>query len=179
MQETEEERFRFKVKGHRSPRTVPVRSGNTLVAANDPDEMQHLERILEKNDLKRSDVVVLFVNSNVDQGIVKTKEDAGRVMDSRAVRVFSKAVHIAEKLGKPLSLIAVPGRDAYRLILEAAQDLNSSRIVLGKSSRASLDKQKHDLNRVWRQLPQRESEVSVEIFPEQDRKEIFRFSLRD
>src|SRR5439155_13029957 len=119
---------------------------------------------LEKNDPKRSDVVVLFVNSNVDQEIEKTKEDVERVMDSRAVRVFSKAVHIAEKLGKALSLIAVPGKDPYRLILKAAQSLNSSRVVLRKSSRASLDEQKHDLSRAWRQLPQHESELSVEIF---------------
>src|SRR5205085_8809782 len=124
MQETEEERFRFKIREHLAPRTLPVRSGNTLVAADDPDDVRHLEMVLENNDPKRSDVVVLFVNSNVDEEIEKTREDAERVMDSRAIRVFIKAVHIAEKVGKPVSLIAVPGRDPYRLILEAAQNLN-------------------------------------------------------
>src|SRR6266850_226661 len=96
-------------------------------------------------------------------------------MDSRAIRVFSKAVHIAEKLGKPLSLIAVPGKDPYRLILEAVQKLNSSRVVFRKSSRASLDKQKDELDRAWKQLPQHEAEVSVEIFKDHDGAEIFRF----
>src|SRR5207245_5232204 len=98
-------------------------------------------------------------------------------MDSRAIRVFTKAVHIAEKLGKPVSLIAVPGKDPYRLILEAAQNLKSSHVVLRKSSRDSLDKQKHDLSRIWRELPKHEPEISIEIFSEQDRKEVFRFSL--
>jgi hypothetical protein len=176
MQETEEERFRFKVKEHLSPRSLPARSGNTLVATCDPDNVQHLEAVLEKNNPKRSDIVVMLVNPKVDQDIEKTAEDAGRVMDPGAIRVFSKAVHIAEKLGKPLSLLAVPGRDAYALILEAAQKLNSSRVVVGKSSR-SIDKQKHDLVRAWKQLPQHESEVSVEIFRDDDDSEIFQFRL--
>src|SRR5207249_11427063 len=37
IQETEEERFRFKIKEHLSPRSLSVRSGNTLVAVCDPD----------------------------------------------------------------------------------------------------------------------------------------------
>src|SRR5262249_60813879 len=121
----EEERFRFKIKEHLSTRSVSVRSGNTLVAACDPNDLQHLQTLLEKSDPKRADLVVLFVNSEVAD-INKTEEDAQRVLDSGASRVFSKAVQIAEKLGKPLSLIALPGKDPYRLILEAAQHLNSS-----------------------------------------------------
>ena len=177
MQETEEERFRFKVKDHLSPRSLSVRSGNTLVAACDPDNVQHLQTVLEKSDPTRSDTIVLLVNSNVDQDIEKTKQDAERVMDFRAIRVFSKAVHIAEKLGKPLSLIAIPGKDPYRLILEAAQSLNSARVVLRKSSRASLDKQKHDLSRAWKELPKHDPELSVEIFPDEDKAEVFQLPL--
>ena len=175
MQETGEERFRFKVKEHLSPRSLSVRSGNTLVAACNPERLEHLQAILEKNDPKLTDVVVMLVNPNVDQDIEKTKEDADRVMDSRAISVFSKTVHIAEKLGKPLALIAVPGRNAYALILEAARHLHSSRVVFGKSSRGSIDKQKRDLSRVWRQLAEHESEVAIEIFRDQDDAEVFRF----
>jgi amino acid transporter len=54
---------------------------------------------------------------------------AKRVADPRAIRVFSKAIHIAEKLGKPLSLVAVPGRNPKRVILETAQHLNSARVL--------------------------------------------------
>jgi len=111
----------------------------------------------------------------VDQDIEKTKEDADRVMDSRAISVFSKTVHIAEKLGKPLALMAVPGRNAYALILEAARHLHSSRVVFGKSSRGSIDKQKRELSRVWRQLAEHESEVAIEIFRDQNDAEVFRF----
>src|SRR5438093_8659524 len=103
MQETGEERFRFKVKEHLSPRSLSVRSGNTLVATCDPEDLEHLQAILEQNDPKRTDVVVMLVNSNVDHDIEKTKKDTDRLMDPRAIRVFSKAVHIAERLGKPLS----------------------------------------------------------------------------
>jgi hypothetical protein len=179
MQETGEERFRFKIKEHLSPRSLPVRSGNTLVAVCEPTNVHYLERTVETNDFNRSDVVVLFVNADVEERIEKTKEDAERVMDRRATQVFSKAVHIAEKLGKPLSLIAVSGKNPYRLILEAAQSLNSSRVVLRKSSQASLEKQRHDISDAWKQLPQSESEISVEIFPDHSKHHhVFQFSLR-
>jgi amino acid transporter len=179
MQETGQDRFRFKIKEHLSPRSLSVRSGNALVAVSDPDTVQHLQSVLEKNDPKRSDVVVVFVNSNLDPDIRKTKENVEDVMDSRAIRVFSKAVHIAEKLGKPLSLMAVPGKDPYRPILETAQHLNSSRVVLGKSLRTSLDKQRHALSRAWRELPKQKDEVSVEIFPDQPNGKVFQFLLTE
>src|SRR5438552_2488550 len=78
---TADEEFRFKVKEHLSTRSLGVRSGNTLVAVSDPEDVDHLESLLEESNPKKSDVIVLYVNSNV--------------MDSRAVRVFIKAVHIA------------------------------------------------------------------------------------
>ena len=111
----ENEEFRFKVKEHLSTRSLGVRSGNTLVAVSDPEDVDHLESILAESDPKKSDVVVLYVNSNV--------------MDSRAVRVLSKAVHIAEKLGKPVALMAVAARDRRRLISEVEKKLNSARIL--------------------------------------------------
>ena len=65
----------------------------------------------------------------------------------------------------------VPATNPYRLILEAAQHLNSSRVVLGKSSRASLDKQRQALSRAWQELPEHQTEVSVEILPDRDKAE--------
>jgi amino acid transporter len=168
MQESQEERFRFKVKDHLSARSLSVRSGNTLVAASDPDHVKHLQSVLETNDPRKSDVVVLFVNSKVTEDMRKTKDDAERVMDPAATQVFSKAVHLAEKLGKPLSLIAIPGKDPYGLILEAAEHLNSARVVIGPSSQSSLAEQRRCLEHAWKQLALHDNAISVEILPDQE-----------
>ena len=111
-----DEEFRFKVKEQLSTRSLGVRSGNILVPVSDPDDVESLESVLEENDPKKSNVVVLYVNSNVT--------------DSRAKHVFSKAVHIAEKVGKPVALLAVAGRDRRRVITEVEEELNSARVVL-------------------------------------------------
>jgi hypothetical protein len=123
----EEERFRFKVRDHLSTRSLPVRSGNILVAVHDPNNLDHLEKVLEKNDPKKSDVVVLSVNPNGRQD-VRTSED---VIDQCETRIFSSVVHLAEKIGKPVSMVAVPGKDSDSLILQAAEKLHSSRVVRG------------------------------------------------
>jgi len=133
IQEPDEERFRFKIKDRLSTRSLSVRSGNTLVALCDAKDVRHLEDVLEKSEPERSDVVALYVNSDVEEDIRKTKDDAERVMDPVALRTFSKAVHVAEKLGKPVSLIAVPGPDVDRVISETARELKSSRVVTGES----------------------------------------------
>jgi amino acid transporter len=177
MQESQQERFRFEVKDHLSPRSLSVRSGNTLVATSDPDHVKHLQRILETNDPKQSDVVVLFVNSKVTEDMRKTKEDAERVMDPAAIQVFSKAVHLAEKLGKPLSLIAIPGKDSYGLILVAAEHLNSARVVIGPSLQTSLAEQRRCLDHAWKQLAPHHNAISVEILPDQEGKKVLHLQL--
>jgi amino acid transporter len=111
-----DEEFRFKVKEHLSTRSLHVRSGNTLVAVYDPDDVEHLESALQESDPGKSNVVLLYVSSNAT--------------DSHAVRVFSKAVHIAEKVGKPVALMAVAGKDRRRVISEVEEHLNSARVVL-------------------------------------------------
>ncbi len=169
MEEGEIERFRFKVGNNLSPEALRVRPDNLLVAVNDPDNMNHLQKVMAATDPRKVDVVVLSVNPRSTDGKRRPENLANRVVDEYEARLFSRVVHIAEKAGKPVSLVAVPGEDPYSLILQAAQKLNSSRVLIGPSARNGLTKQQREIELAWEQLPIPRPEVLVEIIPNTNR----------
>jgi hypothetical protein len=168
MEEGEIERFRLKVGNNLSPEALHVRPNNLLVAVNDPDSVIHLQKVMSTMDPRKVDVVVLSVNPQSESGKARPAELAERVVDQCEARLFSRVVHIAEKVGKPATLVAVPGDDPYSLILQAAQKLNSSRIVIGPSANKSLTEQQEEMTEAWKQLPMARHKVLVEIIPDID-----------
>jgi len=81
-------------------------------------------------------------------------------------------VHLAEKVGKPVSLIAVAGKEAYSLILQAGQKLRSSRVIFGVSSMTSVSEQEKKIRQAWEQLPIPRPPVKLEIVGEVDQVRI-------
>ncbi|MGH9880601.1 MAG: APC family permease, partial [Pyrinomonadaceae bacterium] len=150
------------------PKALHLRPDNLLVAVNDPDSVNHLQKVMAATDPGKVDVVVLSVNPQSTDGKTKREELANRVVDEYEARLFSRVVHIAEKAGKPATLVAVPGDDPYSLILQAAQKLTSSHIVIGPSSSKSLSEQQREMAEAWRQLPMPRHKVLVEIIPNID-----------
>ncbi|HEY3132507.1 MAG TPA: APC family permease [Acidobacteriota bacterium] len=170
-EESEEEKFRLEVGDHLSPESLSVRPDNIVVAVHDPNNLQHLKKVLEENDSAKSDVVVLSVNPNAPQRAREDQKLAERVMDECETRVFSNVVHVAEEVGKPALLVAIPGKDPYNLIMQAAQKLRSSRVVISRSSHTSLDKQEQEIRQAWEQLRQPRPQISVQIVPDDDEQE--------
>jgi amino acid transporter len=169
-EESAEERFRLEVREHLSPESLPVRPANILVAVHDPDNLRHLSKVLEKNDPKTSDVVVLSVNPNSPQD-ARESMTPEQVMGECDIRVFSRVVYAAERVGKPVALVALPGKDPYRLILQAAQQLRSARVVVSRSSATSLDQQEREIREAWHRLPSPRTRVSVAIVARDDKEE--------
>jgi hypothetical protein len=81
-------------------------------------------------------------------------------------QVFSNVVYAAEKLGKPVSLVAVRGNDPYGLILQAAQKLLSSRIVIGPSVSVHPGEQEREIREAWERLAGPRVAMTLEIFPD-------------
>jgi hypothetical protein len=163
------EKFRLEPRNNPSPESLHVRPGNILVEVHDPNKLSYLEKLLEEIDAEKIDVVVFSVNPNAANGSSSPDELAARVFDDCETLLFSRVVHVAEKVGKPISLIAAPGKDVYCLILTAAQKLNSSRVVIGASSSANSGEQERNIRQAWEQLPNPRPTLSVEIVPDDDR----------
>ena len=115
------------------------------MGVNDPSDLRALDKILGAEVGDRA-VVAAYVGS-VSPERVKQSPDDDEAVDTRLKDVFSEVVFSAEKLGRPVQLLALPGDDAAGVLLQAAQCLAASELWLGSSPEVS--DQKSALQRRW------------------------------
>jgi amino acid transporter len=162
-EEPEKERFRLELQEDLSLESLQVRPENILVAVHDPENLHHLNKVMEETDTRERDIVVVSVNSHVRRNPEQIT-DPRQVMDDDEISVFSKVVHAAEKIGKPVRPIAIAGRDPFEAILEAAYQLRSSRVVLDASTVTSARELQQKIAAAWNRLSL-PGTLRVEIVP--------------
>ena len=72
-------------------------------------------------------------------------------------------VTLAEKAGKHVELMVVPGSDPYEAVVQTAARLQSSRIVMGLSPKLTPSEQGAQVGDYWEQLPEPRPSLSLEI----------------
>ena len=142
-----------------------VRPGNVLVAVRDPRNLYYLRDVLRTTDTARQDVVVmtarLYHREHSFSG--STVIDAAQVFDHYEQELFTGAVAVAEKEGKPVSLLVVPATDVFESIIVTAQRLDSVRIVCGLSNKLTTDEQAKLTGDAWERLPEPRPRLVLEI----------------
>src|SRR6202167_2481231 len=133
-----------------------VREGNILVAVRDPRNLYYLRQVLQHTHTGKQDVVVMsgrmYHREHSFSGSAVL--DATQVFDHYEQELFTAAVAVAEKEGKPISLLVVPATDVFEAIMVTAQRLASSRIVCGLSNKLTADEQAKFLGDAWERLPE-------------------------
>jgi amino acid transporter len=171
----ETEKFNIDARSDLSSDAVRVRPGNILVAVRNPNRLQHLERILRKTDMRRQDIVVLSVR-HVSTGSGEHGLTTDQIFADDETTVFTKVVSLAEKAGKHVELMVVPGTDPYEAAVQTAARLRSARIVMGLSPKLTPSEQGEQVGRYWEQLPEPRPSLSLEIILE-NQKDIVFFNL--
>ena len=142
-----------------------VRPGNILVAVRDPRNLYYLRDILRSTDTVRQDVVVmtsrLYHREHSFSG--SSVIEASQVFDHYEQELFTAAVAVAEKEGKPVSLLVVPATDVFDSIIVTAQRLDSSRIVCGLSNKLTTDEQAKLTGDAWERQPEPRPRLTLEI----------------
>jgi amino acid transporter len=167
------ERFRLDTQGILSQQSTKVRPGNVLVAVRNPEELQHLEKVLERINIRRLDVVVLTVKRITRQGSGGFELAPDQIFTDNVAKLFTKVVTVAEKAGKHIELLVVPGRDYNRVIVEVAQRLQSHLVVMGLSAKLNPSQQAKAFGDAWEMLPAPRPQLSLEILDEKTGEQMF------
>ncbi len=167
------EKFRLVTQEILSQEAISARPGNILVAIRNPYQLGHLKTALEKVDTRKIDIVALTVKRVSGFGSGGYELDPDQIFSDKIAALFSNVVTTAEKAGKHVELLVVPGKDYNRAIVEVAQRLQTSLVVMGLSAKMSPSEQAKAFGDAWEQLPAPRPQLSLEILEEESGKRTF------
>ena len=157
----------FRVYGNEEPatETLGVRPGNIVVAVRDPKNLFYLRDVLRRTDTTQQDVVVMTARLYHREHSFSGNPifEPTQIFDHYEQELFTAAVAVAEKEGKPISLLVVPASDVFDAIVATAQRLESSRIVCGASNKLTPDEQAKLTGDAWERLPEPRPRLIMEV----------------
>jgi amino acid transporter len=172
-QRSDIEKFRLVTQENVSQESISARPGNVLVAIRNPYQLGHLKKVLDRVDTRKIDMVALTVKRTSGYGSGGYELDVDQIFSDKVAELFSNVVSIAEKDGKHVELLVVPGRDYNRATVEVAQRLKSGLVVMGLSAKMTPSEQAKAFGDAWERLSPPRPQLSLEILDEETGKQTF------
>jgi amino acid transporter/nucleotide-binding universal stress UspA family protein len=156
------EHFNLDLQAQINSTTIHARPGCVLVAVRDNSRLTHLQKVLEKTDLRRHDIVVMTVR-RLSTGAAEYELREDQIFAEYERTLFSRVVEIAEKEGKPVELLVVPGVDPFDALVQTAAKLQASRLVTGVSAQMDSEELARRIGLAWERLPEPRHPFSLEV----------------
>jgi hypothetical protein len=152
---------------------IEVRPENVLVAVRDHNNLNHLRWAIKGTDTRDTDVVVMEARLS-SYGSAEYDVSMEQIFSDYEQLLFTKAVSVAENLGKTISLLVVPARDVFSAIVQTANSLESSAVVAGISSKWSGPEQAFRLGQAWEAMPEPKRQFVFQVVHENGTVESYR-----
>jgi len=156
------EEFNLDMRADVTAASVHARPGCVLVAVRDYHHMVHLQSVLTKTNLKRHDIVVMTVRP-VSSGAGEYELSDKQLFSDYEKELLSAVVSMAEKEGKTVDLLVVPGVDPFDAMVQTAAKLRASRLVTGVSAKMDSEELARRIGLAWEKLPEPRHAFSLEI----------------
>ncbi len=157
------EQFRLDMRADLDQKGMHVRPGCVLVAVRDYNRMLHLQSVLQKTNTLKQDVVVMTVRRVSTAGTGEYQLREGQLFTSYEQELFSRVVAMAEKEGKPVELVVVPGIDPFEAMVYSASKLKAARLVTGVSARMVSEVLARRIGQAWEKTSEGRHAFSLEI----------------
>ncbi len=141
---------------------VHARPGCVLVAVRDYSRMSHLQAVLEKTNLRRHDIVVMTVRP-VSTGAGEYALSEKQLFSDYEQELLTRVVSMAERQGKTVDLLVVPGVDPFDAMVQSAARLQASRLVTGVSAQMDSEELARRIGLAWERLPEPRPPFSLEV----------------
>src|SRR5690349_578074 len=159
----EMDQFNLESESELTPAAVGARPGNILVPVSNQFNLYHLANVLDRVKPGRRDVVVLHIRLLRRSASGEYELEAEQLFGGIEQQLFSQALALAEKRGKSIRLAVVAANDLWDGILRAATSLQSSTIVVGRSSRESTEEHARLVGEAWEKLGDPKPQFNLEI----------------
>ena len=141
---------------------MEARPGCVLVSVRDYSRLFHLEKVLQKTNMRRHDIVVMTVRT-LGAGAGEYDLADSQLFSEYERKLFSHVVTLAEKEGKHVELLVVPGVNPFDALVQAAHNIKASRLVTGISARMQGEELARQIGQAWERLPEPRHAFSLEI----------------
>jgi len=163
IKEHGQEHFRLAESDEVSEKELQVRPANVIVSVRNPDNLDHVRKVLEKTDTRKVDIVALSIHLVTGAASGEHTIEAEQMFSNAETELFTRVVSLAEKAGKHVELLVVAGTDPWLAMVQTAQKLQSARIVTGYSSRMTPNEQGRLVGQAWETLPAPRPAISLEV----------------
>src|SRR4051812_42214349 len=158
------EEFNIDIRSEITSDSLTAREGCILVAVRDPKRLGHLINVLEKTNLRRHDIVVMTVRQ-ISTGAGEYELADNQLFTDYERELFTHVVSVAEKEGKRVDLLVVPGVDPFEAMVQTAARLKATRLVTGVSETMDQEELARRIGLAWEGLAEPRHPFSLEAIP--------------
>jgi len=167
------DQFNLAQAGDLTLQNVGVAPKSVLVPVSTQYALYPLEAALRRAKRREAEIVVLHVRILRRAATGEYDLTPDQMFSTIEQLLFTKVLALAEKEGKPVRLAVVAANDLWEGVLRTADNLQSSTVVAGSSSKMVLAEQAREIGFAWERMGEPRPRVTLEIITPSGQEQIF------